>query len=114
VIKGEFGIKGIEAVIDKDLASALAAVRLQADQFYILTDVPKVYINFKKENEQALDRITVDEAKRYLAAGHFTEGSMAPKIRAAIFYVENGGKECIITEAKSLEDPKGGTRIVPN
>ena len=90
-------VKGIEAVIDKDLASALCAVQIGADEFYILTDVPKVYINFRKENEQA---------------GHFAEGSMAPKIRAAIMFVENGGKECIITEAGQLDNPNCGTRIV--
>ena len=105
-------VKGIEAVIDKDLASALCAVQIGADEFYILTDVPKVYINFRKENEKALDTITVAEAKEYLEAGHFAEGSMAPKIRAAIMFVENGGKECIITEAGQLDNPNCGTRIV--
>ena len=103
---------GCEAVIDKDLASALCAVQVGADEFYILTDVPKVYINFRKENERALDVITVAEAKQYLAEGHFTEGSMAPKVRAAIMFVENGGKECIITEAGQLDNPNCGTRIV--
>ena len=112
VIKKEGCYYGIEAVIDKDLASALTAVQTGADEFYILTDVPKVYINFKKENEQAIDRMTVTEAKRYLTEGHFTEGSMAPKVRAAIYFVEQGGHECIITEAGELENPVAGTRIV--
>ena len=103
---------GVEAVIDKDLASALTAVEIGADEFYILTDVPKVYLNFKKPNEKALDTITVAEAKLYLEEGHFTEGSMAPKIRAAIYFVENGGAECIITEAGQLGNPACGTRIV--
>ena len=105
-------VRGIEAVIDKDLASALCAIEIGADEFYILTDVPKVYINFRKENEQALDTVTVDEAKKLLEEGHFAEGSMAPKIRAAIMFVENGGKECIITEAGQLDNPNCGTRIV--
>lgn len=104
--------KGVEAVIDKDLASALTAVEIGADEFYILTDVPKVYLNFKKPNEKALDTITVAEAKQYLEEGHFTEGSMAPKVRAAIYFVENGGAECIITEAGQLGNPACGTRIV--
>lgn len=112
VVKENGFIHGVEAVIDKDLASALAAVTIGADEFYILTDVPKVYINFKKPNEQALDVITIAEAKQYLAEGHFTEGSMAPKVRAAIYFVENGGKECIITEAGQLGNPSCGTRIV--
>lgn len=105
-------VRGVEAVIDKDLASALCAVQIGADEFYILTDVPKVYINFRKENEQALDTITVAQAKQYLAEGQFAEGSMAPKVRAAIMFVENGGKECIITEAGQLDNPSCGTRIV--
>lgn len=114
VVRNQKGGKGMEAVIDKDLASALAAVEMKADEFYILTDVPKVYINFRKENEQALDEITVNEAKKYLEEGHFTEGSMAPKIRAALYFVENGGKECIITEAGQLGNPHCGTRIIRN
>lgn len=105
-------LRGVEAVIDKDLASALTASQIGADEFYILTDVPKVYINFKKENEQALDVITVAQAKQYLAEGHFTEGSMAPKVRAAIYYIEHGGTQCIITEAGQLDNPSCGTRIV--
>ena len=103
VVKTESGYKGIEAVIDKDLASALAAVKMKADEFRILTDVPKIYINYRKPDQQALDTITVAQAKEYLAAGQFTEGSMAPKVRAAISYIENGGKECHISQ----------TRIIP-
>lgn len=105
-------VRGVEAVIDKDLASALCAVEIGADEFYILTDVPKVYINFRKENEQALDTITITQAKQYLDEGQFAEGSMAPKVRAAIMFVEHGGKECIITEAGQLNNPNCGTRIV--
>lgn len=105
-------VRGVEAVIDKDLASALCATEIAADEFYILTDVPKVYVNFRKENEKALDVVTVSQAKRYLEEGQFAEGSMAPKVRAAIMFVENGGKECIITEAGQLGNPSCGTRIV--
>ena len=106
------GHRGVEAVIDKDLASALCAIRTGADEFYILTDVPKVYIDFRKPSQKALDRITVAEAKEYLAQGQFTEGSMAPKVRAGILFVENGGKECVITEAGQLGNPACGTRII--
>jgi len=112
VIETEDGCKGVEAVIDKDLASALCAILIKADEFYILTDVPKVYINFRTPDEKALDVITVAQAKEYLAQGHFTEGSMAPKVRAGILFVENGGKECVITEAGQLDNPACGTRIV--
>ncbi|MBR4391819.1 MAG: carbamate kinase [Bacteroidales bacterium] len=113
VIEKKGCLCGVEAVIDKDLASAMTAIQIQADEFYILTDVPKVYINFRKENEQALNTITVAEAKKHLADGQFTEGSMAPKVRAAILFVEATGHQAIITEATSLTDPTCGTRIVP-
>ena len=112
VIEKDGILSGIEAVIDKDLASALCASQIRADALFILTDVPKVYINFRKPGERALDVITVAEAKQYLAEGHFTEGSMAPKVRAGIFFVENGGTECVITEAGQLDNPACGTRIV--
>ncbi len=105
-------LEGIDAVIDKDLASSLLAIQIHADEFYILTDVPKVCINFHKPNEEQLDLITVEEAKKYLAEGHFTEGSMAPKIRAAINFTENGKGETIITEASRLSNPNCGTKIV--
>ena len=102
---------GVEAVIDKDLASSLAAVKVKADEFYILTDVPQAYINFRKENEKALGKITIAEAKKYLEEGQFTEGSMAPKMRAAIKFVEETGHEAVITDAASLGNPNAGTRI---
>jgi carbamate kinase len=105
-------LQGIDAVIDKDLASSLLAVQIHADEFYILTDIPKVYINFRKPGEKALDIITLAEAKQYLAEGHFAEGSMAPKVRAAINFVENGGTETIITKASELSRPGSGTKIV--
>lgn len=105
-------LKGVEAVIDKDLASAITAIQIQADEFYILTDVPKVYVNFRKPDEKALDTVTVTQARQYLLEGQFTEGSMAPKIRAAIMFVEQTGNTCIITEAGRLGDPQCGTRIV--
>ncbi|OFX75932.1 MAG: carbamate kinase [Bacteroidetes bacterium GWE2_29_8] len=105
-------IVGIDAVIDKDLASAMLAARINADEFYILTDVPKVCINFHKPDEIKLDKITIEEANRYIQEGHFAEGSMAPKVRAAINFIVNGGHETIITEAKELQIPNCGTKIV--
>ncbi|MDR2010381.1 MAG: carbamate kinase [Bacteroidales bacterium] len=105
-------LEGIDAVIDKDLASSLLATQIGADEFYILTDVPKVCLFFHTPEEKQLDVITVSEAKKYIQEGHFTEGSMAPKIRAALQFVENGGKTCIITEAGQLGKPEAGTRIV--
>lgn len=113
VVKDTVGHKGVEAVIDKDLASALAAIKMKADEFYILTDVAKVFLNFRKENEVALDTMTVAQAREYLAQGMFGEGSMAPKVRAGIMFVESGGGQCIITEAGELDNPQAGTRIIP-
>ncbi|HNV49921.1 MAG TPA: carbamate kinase [Bacteroidales bacterium] len=105
-------LKGIDAVIDKDLASALLAAQINADKLFVLTDVPKVCLNFNTPQEKTLDQITIAEAKRYLEEGHFAEGSMAPKIRAAIYFVEHSGKDAIITKTTSLGVDNGGTRIV--
>ncbi|MBV2246444.1 MAG: carbamate kinase [Lentimicrobium sp.] len=105
-------LQGIDAVIDKDLASSLLAVHIHADKLFILTDVPKVCINYNTPQEKALDRMTIAEAKKYLAEGQFAEGSMAPKIRAAISFVEGSGKDAIITSTDKLGVDNGGTRIV--
>ena len=105
-------LEGIDAVIDKDLASSLLATQIKADEFYILTDIPKVCINFNTPQEKKIDSMTVKEAKKYLEEKQFTEGSMAPKIRAAIQFVENGGGCTIITEAKQLGERNCGTKIM--
>jgi len=105
-------IEPIEAVIDKDLASSLLATEIGADAFFILTDVPKAFIHFNKPEQQAIDLMTLKEAKEYSEQGEFAAGSMGPKIIAAIEFVEHGGKESIITEATQLNDSKCGTRIV--
>ncbi len=107
-------LQGIDAVIDKDLASSMLATQINADEFFILTDVPKVCINYNKPGERAIDVMTVAEAKKYLDEGQFGEGSMAPKIRAAIHFVENGGNETLITEASNLGIENSGTKIVLN
>ncbi|HAB52316.1 MAG: carbamate kinase [Ignavibacteria bacterium RIFOXYB2_FULL_35_12] len=104
-------LQGIEAVIDKDLASSLLATEIGAECLYILTDVPKVYINFHKPNQMALDKLNVDDAKKYYDEEQFSAGSMGPKILSAISFLINGGKECIITEASELNNPKSGTVI---
>lgn len=105
-------LQGIDAVIDKDLASALLSAQINAHKLFILTDVPKVCLNYNTPQEKSLDRMTIAEAKRYLEEGHFSEGSMAPKIRASIQFVENSGKDVIITETSRLGIDDGGTRIV--
>ncbi len=105
---------GVEAVIDKDHASALLAEKIGAEAFYILTDVPKVYLRFHKPDQKALNVITADEAQKYFDEGEFAAGSMGPKILAAIKFVKGGGKETVITESTMLGNPEGGTRIVRN
>lgn len=105
---------GVEAVIDKDHASALLAEKIGAEAFYILTDVPKVYLRFHKPDQKALNVITADEAQKYFDEGEFAAGSMGPKILAAIKFVKGGGKETVITESTMLGNPEEGTRIVRN
>ncbi len=117
VVADENGkLKGVAAVIDKDFASALLANRIDADLFVISTAVEKVALNFGKPNEQWLDKMTLDEAKAYLAEGiHFAKGSMAPKIQAAINFLERGGTHVIITDPQNIEralNGETGTHIV--
>lgn len=111
-IDEEKNLVGIEAVIDKDLASSLLANEIGAEMFFILTDVPNVYLNFHKPNQIKLEQITVSDAEKYLNAGEFAEGSMGPKILAAIRFVKEGGKETIITESTQLSNSGYGTRII--
>ena len=101
----------VEAVIDKDMASALLAVIIHADEFYILTDVPYVYLNYKKPDQEIAEFITRDQARQYIKMGMFGEGSMAPKMEAALYFIEHGGKKSVITEATKLENKKYGSRI---
>ncbi len=108
---------GTAAVIDKDFASSLLAQTIKADLLLIATAVEKVAINFGKPEQKWLDRMTLAEAKAFLSEGiHFAKGSMAPKIQAAILYLENGGKQALITNPESIGRAlKGetGTWIVP-
>jgi carbamate kinase len=112
---GEY--RGTAAVIDKDFASSLLAREIQADLFLIATAVEKVAINFGKSNQQWIDRMTLTEAKAYLAEGiHFAKGSMAPKIQAIIWYLEAGGKQALITNPENIGRAlrgETGTWIVP-
>jgi carbamate kinase len=111
-------LKGVAAVIDKDFASSLLAQAVHADLFLISTAVEKVALNFGKPDEKKLDRMTVSEAKAYLAEGtHFAKGSMEPKIKAIIWFLENGGKQALITNPENIGRAlKGetGTWIVPD
>lgn len=115
VIRKDNSLEGVEAVIDKDYASALVAKEIGADYLIILTGVPKVAINFGKENQEFLDQMTIKEARKHMADGQFPEGSMGPKIEAALEFVENGNGKAIITSINKLKEAlqgKTGTRIV--
>jgi len=105
-------LEAIEAVIDKDLVSAFLASEIKADRLYIITDVPKVYINFHKPGQKELNTITVKEARKYYEDGEFPDGSMGPKILAAINFVEKTGNEAVITNDDEIEKENCGTRIV--
>ena len=117
VVENEEGdLEGIAAVIDKDFASALLAQSINADLFLISTAVEQVYLNFNTPQQKALDKMTVSEAKQYLEEGHFAKGSMEPKIKAVIRYLEAGGKEALITDPAHITEAlqgKTGTRVVP-
>ena len=95
-------LEGVEAVIDKDLASSMLAHELDADLLLISTGVPQVAIAFGRPEQRWLDRITRAEAEAYLAAGEFAEGSMAPKIRAIIGYLDRQGRQGLITDPHSI------------
>lgn len=109
-------LEGIAAVIDKDLASALLAVQVDADLLLISTAVEQVALNFGTPEQRWVDQFTLAEVKQYLAeGGHFAEGSMAPKMRAVVQFLEAGGKEALITNPQNLERAMAGetgTRIV--
>jgi carbamate kinase len=104
-------VRPAEAVVDKDLASAMLASSISANEFYILTDVPYVYLNYKKENQQIAEFLDKADTEKYLREGMFSEGSMAPKIRACLNFIDNGGEKSVITEAFKLEDKRYGSKI---
>jgi carbamate kinase len=107
-------VRGVEAVIDKDLASALLASSIQADLFLISTEVEKVAINFNKPDVHWLDQLTAADAKRYLAEGQFGRGSMEPKIKAVLQFLEKGGQRALITNPENIVralNGKTGTQI---
>ena len=115
VIKKDGKLKGVEGVIDKDLASAVLAESIDEKFFIMLTRVNQVYINFGEEDEESLDKITLKEAEKYLEEGHFPPGSMGPKIKASIHFLKHGGEKVLITSPEKLSKAlkeEAGTYIV--
>lgn len=107
--------EGIEAVIDKDLASAKLAEEIRVDIMLIATDIEKVALNYRTPSQLELDRLTVENAKRYLNEGQFEEGSMKPKIEAAVQFLESGGEKVIITSTDKIIEAlerRAGTEIL--
>lgn len=108
-------LEGVDAVIDKDLSSALLAKLIDADKLLILTSIDKVYLNFGTDKEKGISKMTVDEAKNYIKTNEFAKGSMLPKVEACIEFVENSQKEAIISSLENagiaFED-NIGTKIV--
>ena len=114
VVESPEGLRGVDAVIDKDLASALLANKLEAEVLIISTAVDKVSINFGKPNQTDLDSITLSDAEAYFEQGHFPPGNMGPKINAAIKFLRQGGREVIITSPENMQEAmqnRQGTRI---
>jgi carbamate kinase len=116
--KGDGQYTGTAAVIDKDFASSLLAREIKADLLLISTAVEKVALNYGKPDQKWLDKLTLSEAKKYLAEGtHFAKGSMAPKIQAIIWFLEAGGKQGLITDPQHIGEAlqgKTGTWILPD
>lgn len=108
VVRKDGGYTGVDAVIDKDYASALLASEIQADTFIILTGVEQVSLDYGKPTQRGLPTLSMAEARDYLAGGQFPPGSMGPKIEAALEYLEKDGEEVLITSLESLGDALQG------
>ncbi len=118
VVRDDQGrLRGVEAVIDKDLAAERLAALVHADTLLLITGVPRIGLDYGTPNQRFLEKLTLDEARRYLAEGQFPPGSMGPKVRASISFVEDGGTEAIVTAPERLAAAlrgEDGTRIVLN
>jgi len=115
VVQEDGKLKGVDAVIDKDRASVLLALRLPVELLAFPTDVEFVYLNYKKRDQRPLMRVCTSEMREYLNAGHFPPGSMGPKIEAALRFLSSGGREVIITSLEKLASAvrgDGGTHIL--
>jgi carbamate kinase len=108
IVKDDGDMEGVDVVIDKDLASSVLAKDVKANCLAMLTDVEHVFLNFRQPNERPLMRLTVEEAQKYLAEGHFPPGSMGPKMQAAINFLNWGGELAVITTIDKVQDALQG------
>ena len=107
-------LEGIDGVVDKDMTAALLGRVIRAEELFIITDVDNVYLNYKKPNQKCINQASASEIEKWLNQGHFSEGSMAPKIRAALYFLEHHGEKVVITSLSNIEDAinnKSGTVI---
>ncbi len=104
-------VRPVEAVIDKDFASALLAVSIGAHEIYFLTDVPYIYLNYQTPEQEIAEFLDYNDTKKYLEQNMFGEGNMKPKIEAALYFIERGGEKSVITEATKLKNKKYGSKI---
>ena len=97
-------LEGLDAVVDKDLSAALLGRVIKANELWIITDVDQVCLNYSMDNEEALSKITVSEAKQYYGEGHFQDGSMGPKIQAALYFLKYHGDKVVITSIEGVKE----------
>ena len=115
VVRENGSLHGIEAVIDKDRASAVMAISLGVDVFAVSTDTDYVYLDYKKPTQRPLTLVTAEDLERHYRAGHFPPGNMGPKVESVLRFLRAGGKEAVITSYEHLCEGvagKAGTRIV--
>jgi carbamate kinase len=116
VVRSGRRLEGVEAVVDKDLASALLAIRLHVDRFVVLTDVDRIYLDYDSENRRGLDEVTAGDLRRLAADAHFPPGTMGPKVEAVLRFVDAVAREALVTSPDRLSLAllgRAGTRVVP-
>ena len=112
--KNDGMLEGIDGVVDKDMTAALLGRVIRAEELFIITDIDNVYLNYKKSNQTRIEETNISDMEKWLSEGHFSEGSMAPKIRSALYFLSYHGEKVIITSLKNIENAinnKSGTVI---
>ena len=108
-------LRGLDGVVDKDKTAALLGRIIKAQEYFIITDVDNIFLNYKQTNQKNIDKITVSETEKYLKDGHFGIGSMEPKIKSALYFLKHHGEKVVITSINKIKDAingKAGTQII--